>query len=230
MQTILLVEDEPSMRKVVSDDLILEGYKVHTASNGEEGLKMALDLKPDLILLDVMLPKISGIDVLRQLKSKAIEIPVIMLTAKGQESDKVLGFGLGVDDYVPKPFSILELLARIKAVLRRSKPKKTAALKKYKFGDVTLDFQKYEALKKGTKLHLSVREFKILKILLENKGVVISRDRFLNEVWGYEQFPTSRTVDNQIMALRQKLEGDVKESKRHIITVRGVGYKFQEQS
>lgn len=228
METILLVEDEPAMRKVVSDDLILEGYKVITAKDGAEGLKMALEMKPNLILLDIMLPKMNGLDVCRELKAKEVDVPIIMLTAKGQESDKIIGFRLGVDDYVTKPFSVLELAARIKAVLRRVKTKKQSAIKKYKFEDVVIDFEKYEAVKNGKKLHLSTREFKILKILLENKGLVISRDRFLNEVWGYEQFPTSRTVDNQIMALRQKLEGDKKDSEKHIVTVRGIGYKFQE--
>ncbi len=224
MHKILVVEDESALRKILKDDLELEGYQVLIAHDGEEGLRMALESKPDLVLLDVMMPKLSGWDVCRQLKAKQPALPIIMLTAKGQETDKVTGFDLGVDDYVTKPFSVMELVGRVKAVLRRSKPSKVS-LTHVAFGDVTVNFEKFEA-KKGVKLFkLSAREFKILKVLMEHQGKVVSREEILNEAWGYVQMPESRTVDTHILALRRKLEGPSKKGE-YIVTVHGAGYKF----
>lgn len=225
MSKILIVEDEASLRKMLKDDLELEGFEVSVAKDGEEGLKMALEGKPDLVLLDVMMPRLSGWEVCRQLKAKMPKLPVIMLTAKGQESDKVMGLELGADDYVTKPFGVLELLARVKALLRRTKPA-IETLSAYRFNGIEVDFEKYEATKDGKSLRLSTREFKILKTLIAHRGKVVTREQVLHEVWGYEEFPESRTVDTHILALRRKLEGRQTGRGKYIVTVHGAGYKF----
>jgi DNA-binding response OmpR family regulator len=224
MAKILIVEDEPNMVSGLRDNFEFEGYQVITAPDGVAGLERALSESPDLVVLDVMMPRMSGLDVCKQLKVKRPGIPIIMLTARGQEVDKVVGLELGADDYVTKPFSIRELLARVKAVLRRvegiPKDKNT-----YRFGDVEVNLRSCQVSRKGKVLEFSSKEFDLLKYFLAHSGEAISRDRLLEEVWGYDRFPTTRTVDAHIVRLRQKLEPKPEEP-HFILTVHGVGYKF----
>lgn len=224
MPKILIIEDEPGMVLGLRDSLEYEGYEVSTAGDGKEGLEKAGREKPDLILLDVMLPVMSGIDVCRVLRSKGIEIPIIMLTARSQEIDKVVGLEIGADDYVTKPFSIKELLARVRAHLRRA-AKQIVEIETFTFADVELDFKKYRALKRDKELELSAREFEILKYLIKRRGEIVTRDQLLDEVWGYDSSPITRTVDNHIVKLRQKIEDDPS-NPQHIVTVHRVGYRF----
>jgi DNA-binding response OmpR family regulator len=221
---ILIVEDEPNMVAGLRDNFEYEGFQVLTALDGVEGLEKALKDSPDLVVLDVMMPRMSGLDVCKQLKAKRPSIPIIMLTARGQEVDKVVGLELGADDYVTKPFSIRELLARVKAVLRRSQalPKEED---RYTFGDVEVNLRSYQVMRGGTPVECSGKEFELLKHFLCHSGETLSRDRLLDEVWGYENFPTSRTVDAHIVRIRQKLE-PVPDQPRYFLTVHGVGYKF----
>jgi len=221
---VLIVEDEPNMVAGLRDNFEYEGFRVITALDGVEGLEKALQDSPDLVVLDVMMPRMSGLDVCRQLKAKRPSIPIIMLTARGQEVDKVVGLELGADDYVTKPFSIRELLARVKAVLRRSQtlPKEQD---RYAFGDVEVNLRSYQVLRNGKPIEFSNKEFELLKHFLCHSGETLSRDRLLDEVWGYENFPTTRTVDAHIVRLRQKLE-PVPDQPRFFLTVHGVGYKF----
>jgi DNA-binding response OmpR family regulator len=206
------------------DSLEYEGYEVSTAGDGKEGLEKAELIKPDLVLLDVMLPVMSGIDVCRVLRNKGIEIPIIMLTARSQEIDKVVGLEIGADDYVTKPFSIKELLARVRAHLRRA-TKQTVEIETFKFGNVELNFKKYCAVKHDKEFELSAREFEILKYLIKRHGEIVTRDQLLDEVWGYDSNPITRTVDNHIVKLRQKIEDDPS-NPRHIVTVHRLGYRF----
>jgi DNA-binding response OmpR family regulator len=224
MGKVLIVEDDPSMAVALRDGFEYEGYSVQVARDGTEGLKLASAKKLDLIVLDVMLPNLSGLDVCKQLRSQGNTLPIIMLTARGQEIDKVLGLKIGADDYVTKPFSFMELMARVEALLRRTS-KQQAPLGVYRFGNVTLDFKKFEACKQGRMIELSPREFKILKHLIEHRGEVVSRDQLLDTVWGYENFPLTRTVDMHIAKLRQKIE-DSPNNPRYIVTLHRVGYKF----
>jgi two-component system, OmpR family, alkaline phosphatase synthesis response regulator PhoP len=224
MGKVLIVEDDPSMAVALRDGFEYEGYSVQVARDGTEGLKLASAKKLDLIVLDVMLPNLSGLDVCKQLRSQGNTLPIIMLTARGQEIDKVLGLKIGADDYVTKPFSFMELMARVEALLRRTS-KQQAPLEVYRFGNVTLDFKKFEACKQGRMIELSPREFKILKHLIEHRGEVVSRDQLLDTVWGYENFPLTRTVDMHIAKLRQKIE-DSPNDPRYIVTLHRVGYKF----
>jgi DNA-binding response OmpR family regulator len=221
---ILIVEDEPNMIGGLRDNFEYEGFQVTTALDGVEGLERALKESPDLVVLDVMMPRMSGLEVCKQLKAKRPSIPIIMLTARGQEVDKVVGLELGADDYVTKPFSIRELLARVKAVLRRSQtvPKEQDS---YSFGDVEVNLRSYRVMRGGNAVELSGKEFELLKHFLCHSGETLSRDRLLDEVWGYENFPTTRTVDAHIVRIRQKLE-PVPDSPRFFLTVHGVGYKF----
>ena len=222
MTRILIVEDEPNMVAGLRDNFEYEGYEVLTASDGAEGLGRALNDAPDLVVLDVMMPKMSGLDVCKQLKAKRPSIPVIMLTARGQEVDKVVGLELGADDYVTKPFSIRELLARIKAVLRRAHG---GSQERYAFGDVAVNLRTCQVTRDGKPVEFSAKEFDLLKYFLCHPGEALSRDRLLEKVWGYNSFPTTRTVDAHIVHLRQKLELRPEEP-RFILTVHGVGYKF----
>ena len=221
---ILVVEDEPAILNGVKDMLELEGYSVLTAMDGQEGLKLALNHDPDLILLDVMMPKMSGFEVLRKLRENRIRGSVILLTAKKAEEDKVRGLKLGADDYVTKPFSVVELVARVQAVLRRTDPP-ADPLSDVRFHDVRIDFKKLEAFKGDKQLDLTPKEFKILRLFVENPGKVVSRNELLDKVWGYDVFPTTRTVDNHIVKLRKQIE-DVPSEPKIITSVRGVGYKF----
>ena len=224
MSKILIVEDEPDMVLGLKDNFEFEGYEVLTASDGQTGLERARTQKPDLLVLDIMLPKLSGLEVCKTLRGEGFEAPIVMLTARGQEIDKVVGLELGADDYVTKPFSIRELLARVRAILRRSEGKKKR-LSRYQFSDVELDFEAYRAKKGGEALDLSPREFELLRYLIERKGETVSRDRLLEDVWGYESYPSTRTVDTHIAKLRAKI-GDSGSEPRWILTIHGVGYKF----
>jgi DNA-binding response OmpR family regulator len=224
MAKILIVEDEPNMVAGLRDNFEFEGYEVITAPDGLSGLNRALHESPDLIILDVMMPRMSGLDVCKQLKAKKSAVPIIMLTARGQEIDKVVGLELGADDYVTKPFSIRELLARVNAVLRRAKPNNEET-EQYNFGDVEVDVRMCQVSRAGQALEFSTKEFDLLKYFLAHRGETLSRDRLLEDVWGYEHFPTTRTVDTHILRLRQKVEPKP-DDPRFILTVHGTGYKF----
>jgi DNA-binding response OmpR family regulator len=227
MNKILIVEDEPNMRTGLKDNLEFEGYEVNLAEDGETGLKNILEGNYDLVLLDVMLPQMSGFDVCKTVRKKGNNIPIILLTAKGEEIDKVLGLELGADDYITKPFGLRELLARIKAVLRRTDDKDSSASKDsfIKIGKIDVNFSSYNALEDGLAVPMTHKEFEILSHLWSNKNSTISREDLLNNVWGYDENPTTRTVDNFILKLRQKIEKDPNHPKI-ILTVHGIGYKL----
>ena len=221
---ILIVEDEPAMVQGLRDNFEYEGYEVISAADGMDGLNRAIADQPDLVVLDVMMPKMSGLDVCKQLKARKPSMPIIMLTARGQEIDKVVGLELGADDYVTKPFSIRELMARVKAVLRRASPQ-AATAEVYRFSDVEVNVRSNEVLRDGQPVELSSKEFALLAYFVAHPAETLSRDRLLDAVWGYENYPTTRTVDAHIVHLRQKLEPNPEEP-RFILTVHGSGYKF----
>jgi DNA-binding response OmpR family regulator len=224
MSVILVVEDDPAILRGLADNLRFESYEVLTAEDGESGYKLLAEKKPDLLILDLMLPRMSGYEVCRKARAAGITTPIMMLTARGEEADRVLGLDLGADDYVAKPFSIRELLARVRAILRRAQP--AAALPdELRFGDVMVDFRSYEARKGGSPLEMTPKEFQVLRLLASRSGEVVTRDELLNEVWGYENYPTTRTVDNHVATLRAKIELDPA-NPEHLRTVHGVGYKF----
>ena len=220
---ILIVEDEPAMVAGLRDNFEYEGYEVISAADGAEGLARALADSPDLVVLDVMMPRMSGLDVCKQLKAQRPALPVIMLTARGQEIDKVVGLELGADDYVTKPFSIRELMARVKAVLRRATPQPPSDI--YKFSDDEVNVRSNEVLRAGSRVELSAKEFALLAYFVAHPAETLSRDRLLDAVWGYQNYPSTRTVDNHILKLRQKLEKDPS-NPVHFRTVHGMGYKF----
>ncbi|MFO7524825.1 MAG: response regulator transcription factor [Ignavibacteriaceae bacterium] len=226
MSKILICEDEPAMRTGLKDNLEFESYEVDTAENGKQGLDKILQNKYDLIILDVMMPQMSGLDVCKAVRKNGITTPIILLTAKGEEIDKVLGLELGADDYITKPFSLRELLARIKAILRRSEIKsgenKTDDVQ---IGNLSLNFGTYQAKVKNKEVQMSHKEFEILHYLWKKKNTAVSRDELLTNVWGFEETPTTRTVDNFILKLRQKIEKDSNHP-QYILTVHGVGYKL----
>lgn len=224
MSVILVVEDEPAILRGLADNLKFESYEVLTAMDGEAGYRLMKERKPDLVILDLMLPKLSGYELCRKARAEGITTPILMLTARGEEGDRVLGLDLGADDYVTKPFSVRELMARVRALLRRSQPLK-ALPDELRFDDVVVDFRSWEARKGGQALEMTRKEFSVLRLLAARAGEVVTRDELLNEVWGYENYPTTRTVDNHIASLRGKLERDPAEP-RHLRTVHGVGYKF----
>ncbi len=220
---ILIVEDEPAMVAGLRDNFEYEGYEVISAADGAEGLARALADNPDLVVLDVMMPRMSGLDVCKQLKAERPSVPIIMLTARGQEIDKVVGLELGADDYVTKPFSIRELMARVKAVLRRvSSP---PAPEVYRFSDIEVNVRANEVRRAGNLIDLSAKEFALLAYFISNPAETLSRDRLLDAVWGYDNYPNTRTVDTHIVHLRQKLEPNPEEP-RFILTIHGTGYKF----
>lgn len=224
MAKILIIEDEEAILLALEDNLRLEGYDVESAKDGEQGLSLAKEGKFDLIILDIMLPRMDGFDVCKQLRQDGIITPILMLTAKSQEIDKVLGLELGADDYVTKPFSPRELLARVKALLRRSKQVQQGT-DEISFGDVEVDFKKYEVKKAGSPVNLTALEFSLLHFLVQNKGQVVSRDAILDEVWGRDIYIQPRTVDKHIAELRKKIEDDPS-APEYIIGIRSVGYKF----
>ena len=224
MLKILIVDDEPNMRLGLKDNLEFEGYEVDFAADGQAGLQKILDSDFDLILLDVMMPKLSGFDVCKTIRKKGINTPVILLTAKDQEIDKVLGLELGADDYVTKPFSIRELSARIKAVLRRGESLKTEE-NKVRIGRTDINFRNYTAFEEDKSIQMSHKEFEILNYLWKHRNLTVTREDLLEKIWGYEETPTTRTVDNFILKLRQKIEIDPNHP-GIIITVHGIGYKL----
>lgn len=223
MKRILVIEDDPSMAVALRDGFEFEQYQVDVARDGEEGLRAAMRGEHDLIVLDVMLPKMSGLDVCRELRAAGVATPTIMLTARGQEIDKVVGLKIGADDYITKPFSFTELVARVEAVLRRTS--RTAVGDEVTFGEVSIDFKTYRATRKGQAIELTPREFNILRYLLDHSDKVVTRDALLNHVWGYDGSTYTRTVDTHVARLRQKIEA-VPAEPRHLLTVHGTGYKF----
>ncbi|MGC4084257.1 MAG: response regulator transcription factor [Vicinamibacterales bacterium] len=221
---ILIVEDEPGLRLTLSDRLGSEGYVVSTAADGDAGLAAAVTGRHDFIVLDVMLPRLGGFDVCRTLRQRGVTTPVLMLTAKGQVTDKVVGLKLGADDYLTKPFETIELLARLEALLRRrsSGPQGSAT---YRFGVVVVDFRRMEVTRDGAAVELSAREFKLLRHFIEHRGETLSRDALLADVWGYDDMPLTRTVDVHVAGLRQKIEANPR-NPEFILTIHGLGYKF----
>jgi len=222
---VLIVEDELAMRTALRDILESEGYRVQTAADGADGLEQALEQRPDLLLLDVMMPKVDGYALCAELRRLAVDTPVLMLTAKGQVQDRVTGLDSGADDYLVKPFSTDELLARVRALLRRSRGKQRTATA-LRLGDTHIDLMKFIALRDGQVLHLTAKEYAVLRLLGEAEGQPVTRERFLDLVWGASAFPTTRTVDNHIASLRSKLEPSP-DAPRWILTVHGVGYRLE---
>lgn len=227
MKKILIIEDDISILNGLKDVLMFKSYDVLTATDGEWGYEAAVKESPDLIILDIMLPKMDGFTLCKKLRDEGNMTPVLMLTARGEEPDKVQGLDLGADDYVTKPFSLPELLARVRALLRRrvGEEKQRVPPDSIEFGNVIIDFKKYKALKRGKSLSLSPKEFGVLKYLASRVGDVVTRNELLDEVWGYECYPTTRTVDNHIAQLRSKIEENPMDP-QNLITVHGVGYKL----
>ncbi|MGO8675473.1 MAG: response regulator transcription factor [Limisphaerales bacterium] len=225
MERVLVIEDELPMRVALEDVLAGEGYRVLTAADGESGLKRALEEKPDLILLDIMMPRLDGYAVCAELRRLSKPVPILMLTAKGQVEDRVSGLDAGADDYLVKPFSTKELLARARALLRRAR-RHSQSPAKLTFGDVQIDLARQSALRAGKAIHLTAKEFAILRLMAETPGEPVSRERFLDAVWGYTAFPTTRTVDTHLATLRAKIERDP-DSPRWLLTVHGIGYKLE---
>jgi two-component system, OmpR family, alkaline phosphatase synthesis response regulator PhoP len=223
---VLFVEDEEALRMTVGDRLRNEGYAVECAADGDEGYEKATQLPYDLIILDVMLPKKSGFDVCKQIREAGLITPVLMLTARGQTSDKVNGLNIGADDYVTKPFNMLELMARVEALLRRAPFRPAGQTGVLDFGSIHVDLVGTEATRDGVPANLSAREFQLLRYFLEHRGATLSREELLKQVWGYSADMYTRTVDVHIAGLRQKLEDDPKQPK-FILTVQGLGYKFK---
>jgi two-component system alkaline phosphatase synthesis response regulator PhoP len=227
MKKILIVEDEPGLRLTLSDRLRAEGYETQSAAEGEGGLWLALEGGFDIVLLDVMLPGISGFDICRRLRQKGIQVPVLMLSARGEVVDKVAGLQFGADDYLSKPFEFAELLARIEALLRRAAlPLAPPKEEEYCFGDVKIDFKRTEVTRENTPVALSAREFHLLRYLVNHRDQTLDREVLLKEVWGYSAAIPTRTLDVHVAWLRQKLEPNPK-TPRYILTVRGFGYKFE---
>jgi DNA-binding response OmpR family regulator len=224
MSRILVVEDDAAILRGLADNLTFESHEVLTATDGEVACSLIRERKPDLIILDLMLPRLSGYEVCRRVRAEGVMTPIVMLTARNEEADRVLGLDLGADDYVSKPFSVRELMARVRALLRRAEASKPAP-DELRFDDVVVDFRRYEARKGAAVLEMTRKEFGVLRYLASRGGEVVSRDELLNEVWGYEAMPTTRTVDNHIASLRAKLEENPAQP-RHLHTVHGIGYKW----
>jgi len=220
---VLVVEDEEALRLGLSDRLRSEGYEVATAADGEAGFERARSEPFDLLILDVMLPGRSGFDVCRDLRREGVAVPILMLTARGEVIDRVLGLKLGADDYLVKPFETMELLARVEALLRRAQPDTEGGT--FAFGEVRIDFRRMEGVRAGEPVELSALEFRLLRFLVEHRGEVLSRERLLDEVWGYDAEVYSRTVDQHVATLRKKLEANPRRP-RHLLTVHGAGYKL----
>ena len=225
MPKILLIEDEAKMAKLLSNDLKLEGFAVDTAADGVTGLEKAAGESWDLVILDVMLPKMDGYEVCRNLRTRGSKVPILMLTAKSQDTDKIVGFQVGVDDYLTTPFNILELLARVKALLRRTS-KGSDALPEYRNGVWRIDFLRQEAWKGKERVALTAKEFQILQYLIAQRGEIATREQFLKDLWQFEDLPSTRTVDNQVASLRRKLSWGEASKGPKILTVHNAGYRF----
>jgi len=224
MSRILIIEDEPALLRALADSFRFESYEVLTAEDGETGYKLLKNHKPDLLVLDLMLPRMSGYDVCRKLRAEGIEIPILMLTARAEEADRVVGLDLGADDYVAKPFSLRELSARVRALLRRAQPPRTLP-DELRFDDVAIDFRSWQATKRGRPLDLTRKEFQLLRLLASRAPEVVTRAELLDQVWGQHNYPTTRTVDTHVANLRVKLEHDPRHPRR-LVTVHGVGYRW----
>jgi len=224
MTRVLIVEDDPAILRGLTDNLLAESYEVLTATDGEAGYRLIREQQPDLVILDLMLPRMGGHEVCRKLRDEGNTVPILMLTARGEEADRVLGLDLGADDYVTKPFSVRELLARVRAIVRRAHPP-TPLPDELRFDDVVVNFRSYEVRRGDQRIEMTRKEFGMLQYLAARSGEVVRRDELLEEVWDYRNYPTTRTVDNHVLALRAKLEEKPAEP-RHLITVHGVGYKF----
>lgn len=226
MKRILVVEDDASILRGLRDALVHEAFQVLTATDGEQGYESIVRERPDLVILDVMLPKMDGFELCRRARTEGVAIPILILTARGAEADRVKGLDIGADDYLSKPFSLPELMARVRALLRRvpQGPDRSGS-DILVLGDVTIDFRRFEAAKAGRALGMSQKEFGILRHLMSKAGAVVTRDELLNAVWGYDRFPTTRTVDNHVALIRSKIETDPAQP-RFLITVHGVGYKL----
>ncbi len=222
---LLLVEDEGGLRLTLTDRLASEGYLVDSAEDGRSGLERAISSGYDVIVLDIMLPQVNGFDVCREIRRRGVDTPILMLTARGQVVDKVVGLRIGADDYLTKPFEMAELVARLEALLRRRSSGPLLGSDAYRFGDVVVDFRRAEVTRAGAPVDLSAREYKLLRHFIEHRGATLSRDELLSEVWGYDDMPLTRTVDVHIAGLRQKIEANPK-SPAFLITVHGLGYKF----
>ena len=224
MKKLLIIEDDPAIRTGLKETFITEGYNVSDADTGTKGFELAGKHEFDLILLDLILPGKDGIEICKELRSDGVKTPIIMVTSRKEEIDKILGLEIGADDYVTKPFSIRELLARVKALIRRS-TYEPGDIEEVSFANLKIDFKKQEMLKGINPVRLSATEYRILHYFIDHEGEVISRDKFLDEVWGYDSYPTTRTVDNYILSLRKKIE-DNPANPKHLVTVHKVGYKF----
>ena len=224
MSVVLIVEDDPAILRGLKESLRRERHDVLSAVDGETGYQVALEKKPDLVILDVMLPRMTGFEICRKLRAERFRAPILMLTARGEEGDRVLGLDLGADDYVTKPFSVREFLARVRALLRRNE-KPDELPDEIRFNDVVVDFRRCEALKRGEPVELTRKEYGVLRLLAARAGEVVTREDLLNGVWGYESYPNTRTVDVHIAMLRSKLEQNPAEPQR-LITVHGIGYKL----
>ncbi len=224
---ILLVEDEPGLQLAITDRLVAEDYAVDTAVDGNAAIGRATGEPFDLIVLDVMLPGRDGFEVARTLRHRGVVAPILMLTARSEVVDRVVGLKLGADDYVTKPFEMIELVARIEALLRRAPVASTTAVERYRFGEIAVDFRRAEVTKHGAPVELSAKEFQLLRYFIEHRGATLSRDELLHEVWGYNATPSTRTVDVHVAWLRQKLEPNPR-IPQFILTMHGLGYKFKE--
>ncbi len=230
MKRILVIEDDTAILRGLKDNLEYEHYEVLTATDGEQGYALIRQQKPDLVVLDLMLPRMSGYEICRRVREEGGKVPILILTARGEEGDKVFGLNIGADDYLTKPFSVREVLARIQAILRRTAGARGSQLPdEIRFDDVAVDFLRFEARKGDHTLEMSRKEFGVLRLLAARKGEVVTRDELLEEVWGYDRFPTTRTVDNHVALLRSKIESDPAQPRR-LITIRGVGYKLLLQT
>lgn len=224
-EKILIIEDELDLVKGLKMNLVDEGYEVDFALDGKEGLEKGLKGKPDLILLDIMLPGMDGLEICKELRRNKVDIPVLMLTAKGEEIDKVIGLEIGADDYISKPFSLRELLARIRAHLRRENRSVEMVPGVFQLGSMKIDFDHYKVIREDDEIDLTSLEVDVLRYLIGMDGKVVSRDDLLDKIWGYEKYPTTRTIDNHILKLRKKIEIDPNHP-LHILTVYGGGYRF----
>ena len=231
METILVIEDDPRIQKALERQFSAEGYTVHVSQDGDAGLAAVFDVRPNAVVLDLMLPGLSGREICKKIKTEMNQIPVIVLSAVSEVADKVLLLELGADDYVTKPFSPRELLARVQAAIRRSQrsaSKPTPAMETYSFGNIVVNFVRMDVLKEDAHLILTAYEFKLLRYFIEHAGHAVTREKLLSEVWGYQNYPTTRTVDNLVLKLRQKLEPDPA-NPVYFQTMHGIGYRFEPQ-